>query len=122
MLIIVSPKTMKNKNRCYIILVIIIIIIIIIIVIIVNNNFNKRRRKLKHYENLCEELSQGFESVIYVNLSMGALGLSGKGSKNFYDLLKMTLKKDHTNYLIKKITSCWIRTTYYIFCKKNIMG
>ena len=109
---------MKNKNRCYIIIVIN-IIIIIIIVIIVNSNFNKRRRKLKRYENLCEELSQGFESVIYVNLSMGALGLSEKGSKNFYDLLKMTLKKDHTNYLIKKITSCSMRTTYYIFCKKN---
>ena len=31
-------------------------------------------RKLKHYENLCKELSQGFESVIYVNPSMGALG------------------------------------------------
>ena len=59
-------------------------------------------RKLKHYENLCKELSQGFESVIYVNLSMGALGLIGKDSKKFYDLLKMTLKleKDQTNYLI----------------------
>ena len=51
---------------------------------------------------------------------MGALGLIGKDSKNFYDLLKMTLKleKEQTNYLIKKITSCCIRTTYYIFCKK----
>ena len=32
-------------------------------------------RKLNHYENLCKELSQGFESAIYVNLSMGALRL-----------------------------------------------
>ena len=46
-------------------------------------------RELKHYENLCKELSQGFENVIYVNLSKGALGLIGKDSKNFYDLLKM---------------------------------
>ena len=78
-------------------------------------------RELKHYENLCKELSQGFENVIYVNLSKGALGLIGKDSKNFYDLLKMTLKleKDQINYLIKKITSCCIRTTYYIFCKKD---
>ena len=59
-------------------------------------------RKLIHYENLCKEISQGFESVIYVNLSMEAVGLIGKDSKNFYDLLKMTLKleKDQTNYLI----------------------
>ena len=37
---------------------------------------------------------------------MGALGLIGKDSNNFYELLKMTLKleKDQTNYLIKKIT------------------
>ena len=78
-------------------------------------------RKLKHYEILCKELSQGFESVIYVNLSTGALGLIGKDSKKFYDLLKMTLKleKDQANFLIKKITSCSIRATYYIFCKKD---
>ena len=78
-------------------------------------------RKLKHYENLGKELSQGFESVMYVNLSMGALGLMGKGSKKYCDLLKMTLKleKDQTNYLIKKIMSCCIRTAYYIFCKKD---
>ena len=52
---------------------------------------------------------------------MGALGLTGKDSKNFYNLLKMTLKleKEQTNYLIKKIMSCCIRTTYYIFCKKD---
>ena len=33
---------------------------------------------------------------------MEAVGLIGKDSKNFYDLLKMTLKleKDQTNYLI----------------------
>ena len=47
-------------------------------------------RKSKLYENLCKELSQGFESVIHGNLSMEGLGLIGKDSKNFYDLLKMT--------------------------------
>ena len=59
-------------------------------------------RKLKHYENLCKELSQDFESVICVSLSMRALGSIGKDSKNFYNLLKMTLKleKEQTNYLI----------------------
>ena len=50
--------------------------------------------------DICKDPSQGFESVIYVNLSMDALGLIGKFSKKFYDLLKMTLKleKDQTNY------------------------
>ena len=42
-------------------------------------------RKLKHYENLCKKLSQGFESAIYINLSMGALELIGKDTKNFYN-------------------------------------
>ena len=82
-------------------------------------------RKLKHYENLCKELSQSFESAIYINLSMGALGLIGKDSKNFYNLLKMTLKlqKEQANNLIEKIMSCCIRTTYYIFLQKGqIMG
>ena len=59
---------------------------------------------------------------------MGALGLIGKDSKKFYDLLKMTLKleKDQTNYLIKKVRSCCIRTTYknniYFLQKGQIMG
>ena len=42
-------------------------------------------RKLKHYENLCKKLSQGFESAIYINLSMGALELIGKDTENFYN-------------------------------------
>ena len=52
---------------------------------------------------------------------MGALGLIGKDSKKFYDLLKMTLKleKDQTNLLIKNIRSCSSRTAYYILCKKD---
>ena len=35
-------------------------------------------RKLKHYENLCKELRNTFQSVTHINLSMGALGLVGK--------------------------------------------
>ena len=77
-------------------------------------------RKLKHYENLRKKLSQGFESAIYVNLTMGALGLIGKDSKNFYDLLKTTLKlKNRRTISSKKNTSFYIRTTYYIFYKKD---
>ena len=56
---------------------------------------------------------------------MGALGLIGKDSKKFYDLLKMTLKleKDQRNYLMKKITPCCIRKKILYFLQKGqIMG
>ena len=66
-----------------------------------------------------KNVGKAFESLIYISLSMEGLGLSGKDSKNFYYLLKMTLKleEDQTNYLIRKITSYCIRITYFIFCK-----
>ena len=33
--------------------------------------------------------------------------------------MTLKLEKEQANYLIKKIMSCCIRTTYYIFCKKD---
>ena len=64
-------------------------------------------RKLKHYENLCKELRNTFQSVTYINLSMGALGLIGKNCKEFYELLKTTMQLDNEqmSYLNRKITS-----------------
>ena len=81
-------------------------------------------RKLKHYKNLCKELSQGFESVIYVDLSVGALGLIGKDSTKFYNLLKMTLKleKEQTNYLIKKLRHAALEQHTLFFAKRTNHG
>ena len=69
-------------------------------------------RKLKHYENLCKELRNTFQSVTYIHLSMGALGLIGKNSKEFYELLKTTMKleNEQMSYLIRKITPCCIKS------------
>ena len=33
--------------------------------------------------------------------------------------MTLKLEKDQTNDLTKKIRSCYIRTTYYIFCKRD---
>ena len=81
-------------------------------------------RKLKHYENLRKELSQGFESAIYVNLTMGALGLIGKDSKNFYDLLKTTLKLKNRRTISskKKYIILHQNNILYFLQKGQIMG
>ena len=55
---------------------------------------------------------------------MGALGLIGKDSKNFYDLLKMTLKleKEQTNYLIKKLRHAALEQHAIFFAKRTNHG
>ena len=45
---------------------------------------------------------------------MGAIGVVGKSSRCFYDILMNDLKLDETHYkfLVSKIIWCCIRTTY----------
>ena len=55
---------------------------------------------------------------------MGALGLIGKDSKKFCDLLTMTLKseKDQTNYLIKKIRHAALKQHTIFSAKRTNHG
>ena len=57
---------------------------------------------------------------------MGTLGLIGKNSKEFYELLKTTMKleNEQISYLIRKITSCCSYKMYvlYILYKGQLVG
>ena len=81
-------------------------------------------RKANHYKNLCNQLKNRYSYVKFINLSMGAIGVVGKSSRCFYDLLMNHLKLDetHNNFLVRKIISCCIRTTYYLFYERQRMA
>ena len=78
-------------------------------------------RKHNHYSGLCSELRNQYNRVKFVNISVGALGIVGKSSRSFIDFISNDLLLDNqkTNYLIAKIGACCIRSTYYIFCRKD---
>jgi uncharacterized protein YdbL (DUF1318 family) len=54
------------------------------------------------------------------NLSLSTLGVFGRSSENFDGMLS-SLKCDakYSKYIKKKIVNMCIRTSYYIFCKRN---
>ena len=86
------------------------------------NLHNNVDRKNAKYLCLIKDLRQSrkFTSVNFVNLSVSSLGVF---DKECYSLLQMLngigLDKKHQEYCLKKITSLAIRTTYYIFCRRN---
>ena len=73
------------------------------------------------YKDLCSSLKQRFGNVKYLNLSMGAIGMIGNECEDFSGFLDehMELESPQMNYLVKKLISCCIRSTYYLFCMKD---
>ena len=84
-----------------------------------NLRTNAERKKQK-YRELVQQLTNDYEKVNFVNLSISALGIYDKSTTEFIDMMKMLkFDKRTTNYTIKKITNIAIRTSYYIFCRRN---
>ena len=81
------------------------------------NNINRKHTK---YKELIEEQKKIFPSVIFVNLSISALGVFDEESAAFINMLEsMHLDKSYVKYIIKKIIAIAIRSTYYIFRCRN---
>ena len=84
-----------------------------------NLRSNAERKKQK-YRELVQQLKNDYEKVNFVNLSISALGIYDKSTTEFIDMMKMLkFDKRTTNYTIKKITNIGIRTSCYIFCRRN---
>ena len=81
------------------------------------NNINRKHTK---YKELIEEQKKIFPSVIFVNLSISALGVFDEESAAFINMLEsINLDKSHVKYITKKIIAIAIRSTYFIFCCRN---
>ena len=80
-------------------------------------NANRKRQK---YLDLIKEQEADYDKVKFVNLSLSTLGVFSRSSENFDGMLR-SLKCDakFCKYIKKKIVNMCIRTSYYIFCKRN---
>ena len=74
-----------------------------------------RKSKRNKYNNLTQSLKSRYDQV-NINLSLGACGIIGKGSKPFFDLLEeLKIPDNEKHFLTKRIINICIRTTYYVF-------
>ena len=84
-----------------------------------NLNSNAERKHEK-YDQLTRDLSSDFHSVTFINLSLSALGILGKSLKTFIDMCKeLEFNKQHTDFIVRKLSTTIIRSTYYVFCMRN---
>lgn len=85
-----------------------------------SNLLNNATRKRQKYQELITEQNNNYEQVKFVNLSISSLGVFSQPSLEFIEMLK-DLKFDERcrKYFMKRIINICIRTSYYIFCKRN---
>ena len=77
-------------------------------------------RKRNKCKNLTQSIKSNYDQVKYKNISLGAYGIIGKGSKPFFDLLEELKNPDNErHYLTKRMINICIRTTYYVLCMRN---
>ena len=76
--------------------------------------------KQKRYETILDLLKINYVNVKFINLSMGAIGIYGKSCSNFKGMfLGLGMNDNEANYMLRKVVNICVRTTYYIFCRRN---
>ena len=77
-------------------------------------------RKTNKYTPLLQDLSSSNNKVLFINVSMGALGVMGSSCDSFLSLLQgHGFDKVTQPRIIMKTINIAIRPTYYIFCQRN---
>jgi len=78
-------------------------------------------RKHKKYYQLTRNLSSDFHSVKYIiDLYLSDIGIFGKSCEPFKDMCKeLEFDKHHTDFIVRKLCTIIIQSTYYIFCMRN---
>ena len=84
-----------------------------------NLEVNAERKRAK-YQSLMETLKSKYTDVKFVNLSISSLGIFGLSCSSFIEMCDaLAVDMRHRRYLISKLSNTIIRTTYYIFCRRN---
>ena len=84
-----------------------------------NIRANSVRRATK-YTPLLLDLSSSYNKVIFINVPMGALGVTGSSCDSFLTLLQdLNFDKVTQRRIIMKTINIAIRSTYYISCQRN---
>ena len=84
-----------------------------------NLNINASRKELK-YRPLQVDLYKAYDRIKFVNLCISSLGIFGNSSDSFLQMCHdIGIDKHHLNFIVTKLSTIIIRTTYYIFCMRN---
>ena len=85
-----------------------------------SNLYNNVKRKQSKYSELTREQNEKFKSVKFVNLSISSLGVFANECSTFIEMLHdLGIEYNYEKYIIRRMTTIAIRTTYYIFCCRN---
>ena len=79
-------------------------------------------RKQTSYDETLQDLNARYKNASFVNLSMSALGLIGKndsGQNLLNALTSIGVPKVNATNVIRTAINICIRSTYYLFCKKD---
>ena len=77
-------------------------------------------RKLNKYRPLITALSTSYQEITFINMSMSALGVLDSSCDSLFNLLKsLDLPEIHQKRLVSQVMAIAIRSTYYIFCRRN---
>ena len=85
-----------------------------------SNLLANARRKREKYQDLVNEQLKNYQKAQFVNVSISSLGVLSKTSLCLIKMLKdLEFDEACRKYLIRRIINTCIRSTYYIFCKRN---
>ena len=77
-------------------------------------------RKREKYQDLINKQLNYYEEAKLVNVSISSLGVFSETSLDLVEMLKdLEMDMHCRKYLVRKIINTCIRSTYYIFCKRN---
>ena len=85
-----------------------------------SNLHNSVIRKRQKYLDLINDQHKNYEKVKFINLSISSLGVFSHTSPDFIEMLNdLGFNEQCRKYCLRKIINICIRSTYYIFCKRN---
>jgi hypothetical protein len=77
-------------------------------------------RKHEKYLTLITDQENIYDKVKFVNVSISSLGVFGESTHTLFDMLHdLRYDEQRIKYVKKKIIATCIRTSYYIFCRRN---
>ena len=84
-----------------------------------NIEVNNKRKAIK-YGPLIQDLRSQYRTITFINLSMSALGIYEASSDTILKMMNdLGIAKSVQISIIKKIMNIAVRSTYYIFCRRN---
>ena len=84
-----------------------------------NIEVNNKRKAIK-YGPLIQDLRSQYRTITFINLSMSALGIYEASSDTILNMMNdLGIAKSVQISIIKKIMNIAVRSTYYIFCRRN---